>query len=77
MGQHEAIGSSSYICQWADTKPLAAAAAYANGPMQIHQQQQLYMPMGLCKAISTSSYICQWAHADSSAAAAVYANGPT
>src|ERR1700691_2006254 len=106
MGPCDTIGSSSYVFQWAQTKlsaanscicrwahaiPSVAAAAYANGPMRYHRQQQLripmgpneaigskqlHMPMGPCDTIGSSSCICQWAHAIPSAAAATYSNGP-
>src|SRR6202167_2670683 len=106
MGPCDTIGSSSYVFQWAQTKlsaanscicrwahaiPSVAAAAYANGPMRYHRQQQLHMPMGPCEGIGSSSYvfqwaqtklsaenscICRWAHTKPSVAAAAYATGP-
>jgi len=86
MGPCETIGSSSCICQWAHMKPLAAAAtyanllaaaaAYANGPIRGHWHQKLHMPMGPHGFISSSSCICQWANMKPSASEAAYANGP-
>ena len=55
----------------------ATGAAYFDGPMRYHQQQQLHIPMGPHKTIDRSSCIYQWAHVIPSAAVAAYANGPT
>ena len=69
MGPHETIGNNSCVFQWAQTKPLAAAAAcanepraklstvtgvYANGPTRYQQQQQQHVPMGLNEAIDST-----------------------
>ena len=70
MGPHETIGNNSCIFQWAQTKPLMAAAACANepcaklstvagvcanGPTRYQQQQQQQqVPMGLNEAIDST-----------------------
>ena len=64
------------VWQWAHTKPSATAAAYFDGPMRNHRQQQLHMPMGPCDTIGSSSCICRWAHAKPSATTVAYSNGP-
>lgn len=76
MGLREAIGNSGCKCQWAQMELSTAAAAYANGPMRDHQQQQLHMPISLSKAIGNSRCVCQWAYTKLSATAVAYANGP-
>ena len=77
MGPCKAIGSSNSIFRWAHAKLSAAAGAYANGPTQNHQQQQLLISMGPNKAIGISSWMREWAHAKLLTAAGAYANGPT
>jgi len=48
---------SSYLFRWAHAKPSTEAAAYVNGPMRYHRQQEQHIPMGPRETIGNNSCI--------------------